>query len=505
MKYGTIATGSKESLDTAKYILRNKGNAFDAAIAAAFTSMTSEFALTGAGGGGTLLGINNGNSPIIYDFFVDCPKIINKKVNFQKIQIDFGDTQQNFYAGEGSVAIPGIIAGLIKAHKDNGKLPLHAILEPAIDYAKNGIYLSEYQAYINSLIKPILILTNDGKKLFTKNNKFLKKGDLFCNVQFSDFLIQISKEGSDFFYKGDCANLIEKYFSKKGYITKRNLENYKVIKRKPLSFKINQNTIFTNPAPSFGGNLIKFLFEILKKTNSLNSNISSLIKAMIVTSLARQKNCTNPNNDMEIENLLDKKIINKYVRYYQDEKNISNLYPLSGFGSTTHTSIMDKNNNAVSITTTNGEGSGYFIPEFGIMMNNMLGEEDLNPFGFHKWNTIRRLPTMISPTIITNQNNIKYVLGSGGSNRIRSANIQVILNLLINKLSLKDAISSPRIHLEGNTLFYEPGINVPNSIYLKNIKHNPFQDKSLFFGGVNTVSINEAIGDERRGGIGEIY
>ena len=77
MKYGTIATGSQESLDTAKYILKNNGNAFDAAIAAVFTSMTSEFALTGAGGGGTLLGINNGQSPIIYDFFVDCPKITN--------------------------------------------------------------------------------------------------------------------------------------------------------------------------------------------------------------------------------------------------------------------------------------------------------------------------------------------------------------------------------------------------------------------------------------------
>ncbi|MBI64905.1 MAG: gamma-glutamyltransferase [Candidatus Marinimicrobia bacterium] len=505
MKYGTIATGSQESLDTAKYILKNNGNAFDAAIAAVFTSMTSEFALTGAGGGGTLLGINNGQSPIIYDFFVDCPKITNKKNNFQKIQVDFGDTQQNFYAGEGSVAIPGTIMGLIQAHKDNGKLPLNIILEPAIDCAKNGIYLSEYQVFINSLVKPILTLTNEGKKLFNNENGFLKEGDLFSNSEFADFLLQLGKDGSDFFYRGDCAELIDKHFSEYGYITKNNLENYKVIKRKPLSFQINEHTVFTNPAPAFGGNLIKFLFEILKRSDALNADESSLIKAMMITSLARQDNCKDPNNDKEIDNLLHEEIINKYIHYYNNEDKISDLYPLSGFGSTTHTSVLDKDNNAVSITTTNGEGSGYFIPECGIMMNNMLGEEDLNPFGFHQWNTIRRLPTMISPTIITSTNNIDYVLGSGGSNRIRSANIQVILNVLIKKLSLKDAINNPRMHLEGNTLFYEPGVNIPNKKYLKNIILNPFKNKSLFFGGVNTVSSNDAIGDPRRGGVGEVY
>ena len=80
---------------------------------------------------------------------------------------------------------------------------------------------------------------------------------------------------------------------------------------------------------------------------------------------------------------------------------------------------MDKRGNAASITTTNGEGCGYIIPEYGIMMNNMLGEEDLNPFGFHKWGKKRRLPTMLSPIIITKNNKPKFIFGSGGSNRIR--------------------------------------------------------------------------------------
>ena len=134
-------------------------------------------------------------------------------------------------------------------------------------------------------------------------------------------------------------------------------------------------------------------------------------------------------------------------------------------------------------------------------MNNMLGEEDLNPFGFHKWGGKRRLPTMLSPIIITKDNKPKFIFGSGGSNRIRSANIQVILNLLIHKLNLKDAISNSRLHLEGDTLFHEPGIKFSNN----NMKIKAFNDKSLFFGGVNAVSKELAIADERRGGHGIIY
>ena len=107
--------------------------------------------------------------------------------------------------------------------------------------------------------------------------------------------------------------------------------------------------------------------------------------------------------------------------------------------------------------------------------------------------------------IITKNNKPEMILGSGGSNRIRSANIQVIINLLIKKMSLKDAVSKSRIHLEGNNLYYEPGMNIPSHKDLSHIKQIPFENKNLFFGGVNAVSISEAVGDERRGGVGEIF
>ncbi len=149
MKYGSIATGSKESLNTAKNILKEGGNAFDAGIAAVFSSMISEFALTGAGGGGVLMGMEKGQEPIAYDFFVDCPIGKINDIDFKKINVNFGNTSQGFHIGKGSTAVPGTIAGLLDIHQEKGILPLSVILEPAIKLSKEGMVLSKYQSYIN--------------------------------------------------------------------------------------------------------------------------------------------------------------------------------------------------------------------------------------------------------------------------------------------------------------------------------------------------------------------
>ena len=505
MKFGSIATGSQESLNTAKDILKEGGNAFDAGIAAVFTSMVSEFALTGAGGGGILMGMEQNKSPIIYDFFVDCPIKNKNNFDFKNISVDFGNTIQEFHIGKGSTAIPGNIAGLIDIHQKTGKLPLEVILQPAIDMSKNGIVLSKHQAYINSLIQPILTNSEIGRSLFIKNNKFLEKGDTFRNPDFSNFLQILSKDGKKFLYNGEGAEIIEKFYSNGGFLNKNNLNNYKIHTRKPLHINIEGYDVFTNPAPSYGGTLMIFLLSLLKKTNLLNSDIITLVKAMELTSMVRNKICKDPDNEMEISNILNKSILNKYSKLLIDESFIGDTTKLSGFGSTTHVSIIDKDYNVVSVTTTNGEGCGEFIPEFGIMMNNMLGEEDLNPFRFHQWNTVRRLPTMLCPTIILKNNKPIYAIGSGGSNRIRSAITQVIINTIIKKMDLEEAVDTSRVHLEGKKLFVEPGIHLPKSKYLEHLDLELFENKSLFFGGVNCAGLNSAVGDSRRGGVGEVF
>ena len=502
-KYGNISTGSIESSLAAEEILKFGGNAFDAAIGAVFVSMTSEFALTGAFGGGILMGIENNSSPFMYDFFVDCPSKKNPNKEFKNIEVDFGETTQSFYVGKGSIAVPGNIKGLIDVHKNHGKLPFSDILKPAIECAKNGIPISSYQAYILKIIEPIISYDVSCKNLFYKNNKLINQGNVFKNDAFVDFLNILINKGYEYFYQGPGLDLIFNFLDNKSNLTKNDFNSYQVYKRKPLSLNFNKHTIFSNPAPAYGGTLITFLLKFFENKNLKEYALYDLIKGMNLSSLAREEICLNPDNENEILDVLSEKIFNKYKQIFNKQHSIDFSSPLNGFGSTTHLSILDNNGNAVSITTTNGEGCGSIIPEYGIMMNNMLGEHDLNPFGFHKWNKKRRLPTMMSPTIITQNSKAKYILGSGGSNRIRSANIQVILNLLLKNMNLSEAINAPRIHLEGNTLFHEPGVLIPNE-KIKNIIINSFNDKNLFFGGVNAVSDNLAVGDNRRGGHGII-
>ncbi len=173
---------------------------------------------------------------------------------------------------------------------------------------------------------------------------------------------------------------------------------------------------------------------------------------------------------------------------------------------------MDEYGNAASVTNSNGEGSSYVIPNTGIMLNNMLGEADLNPLGFHCWPNNCRISSMMSPTIILQEGKPKIVLGSGGSNRIRTVLLQVISNLLDFNFSLEEAINKPRVHWENNLFNLEPTKQLET---IENLRLPPdteiilWQELNMFFGGVHAVRLKEdnsleAIGDPRRSGVGII-
>ena len=185
---------------------------------------------------------------------------------------------------------------------------------------------------------------------------------------------------------------------------------------------------------------------------------------------------------------------------------------INKWGSTTHISVIDEQGNAASVTNSNGEGSSYIIPNTGIMLNNMLGEADLNPLGFHHWPCDRRISSMMSPTIILKKGKPKIVLGSGGSNRIRTAILQVISNLLDYNFSLEEAISQPRVHWENNIFNLEPTDQLEESETLQLPPETEvifWEESSMFFGGVHGVGFRddqtlEGFGDPRRSGVGMV-
>ncbi len=173
---------------------------------------------------------------------------------------------------------------------------------------------------------------------------------------------------------------------------------------------------------------------------------------------------------------------------------------------TTHISVVDSDGNQASLTVNNGEGCGYLIPGTGIMLNNMLGEEDLNLKGFHCWDENQRITSMMAPSILDFPDGKSIVMDSGGSNRIRSAILQVISNLTDFAMSLEDAIHFSRLHYENNKLSLEKGFDqqVIKQLQHEFKNHQIWDDSNLFFGGVHAVvSDNRSfygVGDPRRGG-----
>ena len=227
MPKGMISTGSKEASESAEEILKLGGNAFDAAISAVLTSMTSEVNLTSLAGGGAMLTYIPGKEPILFDFFVDAPPLKKKNNDFEfyKVKIDFGDTEQFFHIGKGSIAIPGNIKGLIHVHNVLGKLPLDIVTEPAIEIAKKGVTLSKSQSYITSLLTNILNTSQASRKLFYKNDRLISEGDCFTNNDFADTLEWITEEGDRPFYEGELGRRLVDYIGDSVLISMEDLNN----------------------------------------------------------------------------------------------------------------------------------------------------------------------------------------------------------------------------------------------------------------------------------------
>jgi gamma-glutamyltranspeptidase/glutathione hydrolase len=186
-----------------------------------------------------------------------------------------------------------------------------------------------------------------------------------------------------------------------------------------------------------------------------------------------------------------------------DQEGFLERFMAKRLGSTTHISVIDAAGRACSATCTNGEGSGIVVPGTGIHLNNVMGEEDLNPLGFHLHPAGRRMPSMMAPSVVMREGEVELVLGSAGSNRIRSALLQTIVAVVDHGLAVREAVDAPRVHFEDGVLFAEPGIDLQGLD--PDMRVVRFGERNLFFGGVQAAQRNGSgstgAGDPRRGGV----
>ena len=494
-----VASGHKLVSRTAAQIMEAGGNAFDAVVAAGFVSAVVEPALTSLGGGGFLIGwsVTQGQD-LFFDFFVDTPGLGRTEEiapHFFPVTVNFSGTDQDFNVGLGSVAVPGTLKGLLHIHERLGYMDLVDVLQPAHELAREHI-LNEQQSTFLDLLVPIMTLMPDGRKIFEPDGVYLTPGSLVKNPDCAAFIEQVSIDHGKDFYCGDIAQGIDTDMRHgNGYLTAEDLANYRVIERKPLKIQYRNYELYTSPEPSMGGTLIGLSIGLRERLGSNRSawgdgsHLRQTVALMQEVEKIRADGLTTPEQ------------LEQFLNDDGNYQSVTEKIRLFSRG-TTHVSIADKRGNCASMTCSNGEGSGYFAPNTGVMLNNMMGEDDLHPDGFHTSPPGLRVGSMMSPSLLVENGTVKLVIGSGGSKRIRTAVSQVLSQIVDYKHTIQRAVSSPRLYWDGEVVQAEPGFK-PQSLdeLRRSVPVNVWQNKDVYFGGVHAVVPGEdGVGDSRRGG-----
>ena len=517
---GIIAAGHPCTVEAGVELLEEGGNAVDAAVAGAFASMVCEPMLTDIGGGGYMLTASDATQTV-YDFFVRAPQMpqtSDSDLDFHEITIDFRGTEQRFHVGLGAAAVPGNIAGLCTAHRREGKLPLERVIEPAIRLAQSGVEVTPAMEVILAVIGPIFLRDPVLARAVSRSGEFLRAGDIMHYSHVLPVLEAVARDGEESFYRGDiAASIVQHCAANGGLITRNDLAGYTPSISRPVKRSVRGHQLLLNGPPSTGGILVAFMLRIvdyaLQKSSSKPDITTCLAMTQHICNQAR-KALLDPmmEEGVHTDPLETQGVIAEYGDRLVEAFQGASLSDRGGLsppvrGNTTHISVIDRMGNTAAITTSNGEGSGCLVPGVGVHLNNMLGEEDLNPLGFHRVPQGESLPSMMCPMAILHPQGGKTVLGSGGSNRIRSALFQVAYRMLFEEESIGKAVESPRMHVENGVIQAESGLETGalQKMVAQGLHLNQWTTTNLYFGGVHGVSTSAdgtmtGRGDDRRGG-----
>jgi gamma-glutamyltranspeptidase/glutathione hydrolase len=508
---GTVAAGHPETAAAGVWALREGGNAVDAAIAAVCASLSAESPLTGLGAGGYMLVHEPGELGVLLDFFVAAPGWDDRERRSElvPVEVDFGGTTQIFNVGAASCGVPGTPAGLAEACRLFGSMPLSELVRPGVRLAREGVQISQQQGYIVSILAPVLTHQAEGAAIYAPEGSLLREGAIFQAPELAESLELLGEEGEEPFYGGEIGDRICAWVEDLGgQLAREDLLAYRPIARDPVQVHFSGHEILTNPPPSSGGLLIAFALAVLERLERVD--VETVIMVMEQAQAARTPDFLAGlyTEDFAAAFLTEDAVAAAERRCRAAGRPAAGAGPGDALGSTTHITAVDSEGRCASVTCSNGTGSGLFVPGTGIHVNNMLGEQDLNPFGYHTTAPGRRMPSMMSPTVVLSDGELEAGLGSGGSNRIRSAIVQTILRLVSDRMPAQAAVEAPRAHVEDGVVHAEPGIDEAalDRLGARGYEVVRWRTESLFFGGVHTVARDPGTGvlagggDLRRGG-----
>jgi gamma-glutamyltranspeptidase / glutathione hydrolase len=500
---GVVAGGHPLTAQAGADVLRAGGNAVDAAVAAVLMSFVAESPLTGPGAGGFMLVHTPAGEDHLLDFFVAAPGhglADPKPAALDPIDVEFApEAIQRFNIGASSCGVYGTPLGLAEALDRFGTVALADVVRSPAAAARDGIVLNEIQAYLVRILGPILAAQPEGEALYAPEGRFLHAGERLRLPELGDLLERLGIEGPAHLYTGEIAATASDWVLERGgLLTREDLARYRVIEREPAHAHYRGRDVLTNPPPSSGGILIAYALDLLERL-ARPGDLRALVEVMDTTNRTRTEEFL---SGLHREGYLE--------RFMAKEARESAAHDVhSRLGSTTHVAVIDSEGGCASVTCSNGSCSGVIVPGTGLHLNNMLGEEDLNPLGWHRHEPGRRIPSMMAPTVVLRDGQTEMALGSAGSNRIRSAILQTILATVDGGLGAAGAVEAPRVHFEGGVVEAEPGVDPDglDALEREGWKVQRWSERNLYFGGVQAVARDPGTGelsgggDPRRGGV----
>jgi gamma-glutamyltranspeptidase/glutathione hydrolase len=496
------SSGTPYAAEAAAEVFRGGGNAADAAVAAAAAVSVTEPLLSSIGGGGfALVRCPTGEAELV-DYYDAMPGKGLPESAFgaggspQTVMLKYG-AGVNSTVGGASVAVPGAVRGWEALLARHGRLTLKETFAPAVRLAREGFRLCKTSAMWLQVAEEVLRLTEETRKNFYKGDRVYLEGEEVRFPELADTLEAIGEGGGELLYEGELGRHLSEYILKMGgIITQRDLAEYEAVIRRPLAVAYGHGEIFTNGAPSAGGPTLAQMLRIVS-----GYDLAAMPAADFARVVAGAMRLALRDREVAYVDGAENEIVAQ--RLTSEDYAKQQRRRIFGSAQTTHTSCVDAEGFAVSITATMGYGSGLVIPGTGIPMNNTLGEPELNPRGFHALAPGERLISSMSPTIVSSEEGGLISLGSPGASRIPTAILQTLINVLDLGMPLEAAVLAPRFHAEGGLFAYEAGARLPDLSDYEQVL--PFEEPNMYFGGINAVRRTpegpfEAAADPRRSG-----
>lgn len=520
-----VAAGKYEASKIAVEIMKQGGNAVDAAVAVAFTLGLVEPNATGLGGGGFMTMRSAETGEIKFINFRECAPAAATPDMWQVDSEGKVIGGQNMSGGK-AVGVPGTVAGMLYALENYGTLSCEEIVAPIIELAEKGVTVTPTLANDMSGTYDKLMLYSESGDIFLKDVDGIKLpydvGDTFVNKDYAKTLRLIAEGGADVFYKGEIAEAmvaaVQKYG---GLMTMEDLANYQVEVMEPVHGTYRGYDIYSSPSPSSGGTIILEILNILENFDIPSMDHDSAEKQHLVGSAFAMAYADRGEYmgdtkfvDVPINGLANKEYAAKLAAKIDPDTAMTNVLPddpwMYEHEDTTHFSVADKDGNIVSVTfTVNGYfGSAVAAEGYGFILNNEMG--DFNVGAGHP-NSIAGGKTPLSsmsPTIIMKDGEPFAAIGSPGGTTIIATVAQICSNLIDHGMTMQEAVDAPRISgFRNTTLSYESRFSDQTiaDMEAKGWTMNASDEFNRGFGSVNAVRYAEdgtldGAGDPRRDG-----